>query len=246
MLKCLVLSPLALLLSCVLPARNATTSVVRSAAGADATPGAKEEYVMVTTAVSMPMYVNHDQATFYDRVHQTNRLSAGDAQAGITNIPTSVNTGLLRMPVGPAVSHVSRPTLTIFLPPANKATGMGIIVCPDFMVLVYPVISFADDIGHAGSRMNLLGSSPTPAQVRYFSNELQVSPQTPPTFLLHAGDDTVVPVANSIRFYEALRASSVAAELHVYAKGNHGFINNWPRDNWLERCRTWFLSNGWL
>jgi acetyl esterase/lipase len=76
---------------------------------------------------------------------------------------------------------------------------------PGFMILVYPVISFTDSIGHLGSRENLLGKSPSIEMIELYSNELQVNTKTPPTFLVHAVDDDVVKVANSMRFYEALK-----------------------------------------
>ena len=119
---------------------------------------------------------------------------------------------------------------------------------PDFMILLYPVISFSDSIGHRGSRDNLIGLHPDPSVVREYSNELQVTAQTPPTFLVHAGDDKAVPVANSIRFYEALQHNGVPAELHVYPKGGHGFGMNNPttKDQWTERLRNWLDAGGWL
>jgi acetyl esterase/lipase len=119
---------------------------------------------------------------------------------------------------------------------------------PDFMILVYPVISFSDSIGHRGSRDNLIGMHPDPSVVREYSNELQVTAQTPPTFLVHAGDDKTVPVANSLHFYEALQHNGVPAELHVYPKGGHGFGMNNPTtpDRWTERLRNWLDAGGWL
>jgi len=119
---------------------------------------------------------------------------------------------------------------------------------PDFMILLYPVISFSDSIGHRGSRDNLIGLHPDAALVREYSNELQVTAQTPPTFLVHAGDDKAVPVANSIRFYEALQHNGVPAELHVYPKGGHGFGMNNPTttDRWTERLRSWLVDGGWI
>ena len=119
---------------------------------------------------------------------------------------------------------------------------------PDFMILVYPVISFSDSMGHRGSRDNLIGMHPDPSVVREYSNELQVTAQTPPTFLVHAGDDKTVPVANSLHFYEALQHNGVPAELHVYPKGGHGFGMNNPTtpDRWTERLRNWLDAGGWL
>ena len=117
---------------------------------------------------------------------------------------------------------------------------------PDFMLLVNPVISFTDSLGHIGSRSYLLGDNPTCEQVRYFSNEWQVGPSTPPAFLVHSGADEVVPVANSLRFYEALRKNNVAAGLHVYARGEHGFLT-WPLfDEWFGRCINWMESMSFL
>jgi acetyl esterase/lipase len=117
---------------------------------------------------------------------------------------------------------------------------------PDFMILVYPVISLLDKIGHKGSASNLLGASPGIEKAKYFSNELQVSKTTPPAFLTHAGDDTVVPVSNSIKFYEALNANGIPSDLHIYAKGEHGYLKVPAFEEWFGRCRYWMQSNGLL
>ncbi|MBD2722731.1 alpha/beta hydrolase [Hymenobacter armeniacus] len=121
-------------------------------------------------------------------------------------------------------------------------------VRPAFLVLMYPVISFSDTLKHGGSRDNLLGKTPTPEQIRRYSNELQVSAQTPPTFLVHAQDDKTVPVNNSIVFYQACLRHGVPAELHLYPKGGHGFgLNNkTTKDLWTDRLRNWMDANGWL
>lgn len=119
---------------------------------------------------------------------------------------------------------------------------------PDFLILIYPVISFKDGIGHLGSRDQLIGKQPTTDKINYYSNETQVTAQTPPSFLVHASDDNVVPSSNSILFYEALMKYKIPAELHVYEKGGHGFglHNNTTSDDWMERCKNWLVSNGWL
>jgi acetyl esterase/lipase len=114
---------------------------------------------------------------------------------------------------------------------------------PDFMMLVYPVISFNDTLAHMGSRNNLLGRSPAADSIKFFSNELQVDKQTPPTFLVHAGDDKVVDVANSIKFYEALHKNGAPADLHIYTKGGHGFGSTPTFDEWFGRCLQWMKSN---
>ncbi|MEO5944793.1 MAG: prolyl oligopeptidase family serine peptidase, partial [Ferruginibacter sp.] len=75
-------------------------------------------------------------------------------------------------------------------------------------------------------------------------NELQVDSATPPTFLTHAGDDNVVDVDNSIDFYEALRHHKVAAEMHIYPKGGHGFI--FKHKEWIEPLFAWMKNNKWI
>lgn len=120
-----------------------------------------------------------------------------------------------------------------------------ISVRPDFMVLVYPVISSDTAISHAGSFRNLLGEHPDADLLRYYASELQVTEQTPPTFLVHAADDEVVPAANSIRFFEALLAQSVAAELHIYPTGGHGFALAEEEEilcGWLNLLADWLQS----
>jgi len=124
----------------------------------------------------------------------------------------------------------------------------GISVRPDFMILVYPVISFQTNIGHVGSRDQLIGPEITEENVTLYSNELQITEKTPPTFLVHAADDDAVPVANSIVFFQNLVAKKIPAEIHVYQKGGHGFglENKTSSDLWMDRCRNWMESNGWL
>ena len=93
---------------------------------------------------------------------------------------------------------------------------------PDFLVLVYPVISFTTPYAHRGSLRALLGDNPDPKLVESLSNELQVTAQTPPTFLFHTTTDTTVPAENSVLFYLALRKAGVPAEMHIYERGPHG------------------------
>lgn len=119
---------------------------------------------------------------------------------------------------------------------------------PDFMILIYPVISFNDSITHQGSKEQLLGKTPSPEKVKKYSNELQVTDQTPPTFLVHAGDDDAVNPQNSILFYEALIQHKIPAELHIYQSGGHGFGMKQKNKNelWMERCKNWMAVNGWI
>ena len=116
---------------------------------------------------------------------------------------------------------------------------------PDFLVLVYPVISMDAKITHMDSRKALLGASPSDSQIRFFSNELQVTKDTPPTLILHAADDRLVDVDNSIVFFEALRHAGVPVEARLFQKGQHGFFLM-PRDRWQAAIMDWLASSGWL
>jgi acetyl esterase/lipase len=129
-----------------------------------------------------------------------------------------------------------------------KAAHGATSVRPDFLVLLYPVISFSDSLMHAGSRTNLLGENPTTAQIRQYSSEQQVTSQTPPTFLVHAQDDPAVKVQNSLRFYEACLQQQVPVEMHLYPRGGHGFGLHNPTtpDRWMDRLRDWLVAGGWL
>jgi len=118
---------------------------------------------------------------------------------------------------------------------------------PDFAILSYPVISMLEPYVHLGSRRNLLGDKPDPALVQALSNELQVTSQTPPTFLFHTTEDQVVPVENSILFYLALRKAGVPVEMHIYQKGHHGvglaqgdpILRTWP-----DHLAAWLQIQG--
>ncbi len=115
---------------------------------------------------------------------------------------------------------------------------------PDFMLLLYPVITMNEEFTHMGSRGNLIGSEHNLKLVRKYSNELNVNAQTPPTFFILADDDKAVPPRNSIEFYSALKRNNVPAEMHIFQKGGHGFgmrqeglpANNWPNlfVDWLK------------
>jgi acetyl esterase/lipase len=119
---------------------------------------------------------------------------------------------------------------------------------PDFLVLCYPVISLTSFV-HQGSKRNLLGDNPDPKLVESMSNETQVTPQTPPTFLFHTNADTGVPAENSMMFFMALRKAGVPAEIHIYEKGPHGVglaqtdeaLSTWP-----SRLADWLRGRGLL
>ncbi len=114
---------------------------------------------------------------------------------------------------------------------------------PDFAVLVYPVVTMGGKT-HGGSRSNLLGPSPTPERIALFSNEKQVTDQTPPMYLAHAKDDGLVPPANSGDLYEALRAHKVAAEYLELPRGGHG-LNGYSGPMWAAwqaGCLEWLAK----
>lgn len=113
---------------------------------------------------------------------------------------------------------------------------------PDFSVLVYPVISFTEEYQHSGSRINLLGEDAEDSLVKHFSNELQVTENTPPAILIHSNDDKGVPVENSIAYYQALRSKGVNSELHIYPYGGHGYslaIGMGHLSTWPDRVIEW-------
>jgi acetyl esterase/lipase len=117
---------------------------------------------------------------------------------------------------------------------------------PAFMILGYPVVTMKKELTHGGSRTNLIGEHPTTEIENLYSNELQVSKNTPPTFIVHATDDKVVPVQNSVQLYKALQDKKVVAELDTFAVGGHGFgmrKRGIPVDNWPELLKTWLKNN---
>ncbi|WP_068772470.1 alpha/beta hydrolase fold domain-containing protein [Termitidicoccus mucosus] len=150
-----------------------------------------------------------------------------------------------------AGGHVASCAATLFDTGAGR-TGAPLDATsarPDFAVLVYPVISMRDDIGHRGSRNNLLGENPSAALIDFYSTDERITKNTPPTFLISGGDDKTVPVQNSIRFYLALRREGVPAEMHLYQNGAHGFGMKTDTGNaatWPARCEDWMRANGWL
>ena len=119
---------------------------------------------------------------------------------------------------------------------------------PDFLVLCYPVISFGP-LAHRGSVQMLLGNNPDPKLVENLSNELQVTAETPPTFLFHTTNDNTVPVENSVMFYMALRKAGVPAEIHIFERGPHG-VGLAPTDEalavWPSLLTNWLRVRGLL
>lgn len=117
---------------------------------------------------------------------------------------------------------------------------------PSFMILVYPIISFTDSLTSKITRAALVGKEPTAAQIGLFSADENVNSNTPPTFILHAGDDGVVSVKNSIALYLALEKHKVPAGLHIFPKGQHGFVLPPASTGWFDCCAQWLRENGWI
>lgn len=119
---------------------------------------------------------------------------------------------------------------------------------PDFAVLVYAVISMKDGVTDPGSMQVLLGPNPDPKLVASLSNETQVTPQTPPTLLVHAVDDDMVPIENSRLMYAALQKAGVPSALHEYPHGGHGFGFGPNQKNvppgWLDKACDWLKAQG--
>jgi acetyl esterase/lipase len=120
---------------------------------------------------------------------------------------------------------------------------------PDFLLLIYPVITMKDPYTHAGSRRNLLGPNPSPELIERYSTDTQVTKNTPPAFLLTTFEDGSVPAENSIGFFEAMHRAGVPAELHVYEKGAHGIglrPGFGPTSDWPKLSEQWLRLHGWL
>ncbi|MDY3069869.1 MAG: alpha/beta hydrolase [Parabacteroides sp.] len=109
---------------------------------------------------------------------------------------------------------------------STAATHFDSETRPDFQILFYPVVTMDKDLTHGGSRKNLLGKNPSNELVEKYSNEKQVTSQTPPAFIMHSSDDKVVPVENSVNYYLALVKNNVPASLHIYPIGGHGWGYN--------------------
>jgi len=115
---------------------------------------------------------------------------------------------------------------------------------PAFMMLVYPVITMGPQ-GHNDTRVNLLGSDPSQADIELLSNELQVTAQTPPTFLVHSTKDSCVPVSHSRMFHAALQAQGIPAEYFELQSGDHGLgcgkSVEW--EQWQAACAQWLKAH---
>ena len=145
-----------------------------------------------------------------------------------------------------AGGHLAATASTHFVKPVGENADET-NVRPDFSILVYPVITMKE-FGHQGSSQQLIGKNPSTELIELYSNETQITKETPPVFLVHAGDDNAVPVKNSLSYYEACQKNGVSASLVIYPKGGHGFgmNNKTTKDKWMDNVRNWMDSMGWL
>jgi acetyl esterase/lipase len=150
-----------------------------------------------------------------------------------------------------AGGHLAASAGTLFDHPAGK-TGApldAISARPDFLILMYPVITMADPGAHAGSRRALFGNHPAPELLALMSLEKQVTTATPPTLLIHTQADQSVPIGNSLLFFEALTRAGVPAEFYAFEHGAHGMGMNpglGTASDWPRRAEAWLRERGLL
>lgn len=141
-----------------------------------------------------------------------------------------------------AGGHLASTASTHFKTQVGEITDAAISVRPDFSLLIYPVITFDKLNTHSGTRENLVGMNPTAEQIKLYSNELHVTAETPPAFLISTTDDGVSP-ENSILYFEACRKNKVSVEMHIYEKGGHGYGMKkkgiGPVETWPDRLEDW-------
>ncbi len=146
-----------------------------------------------------------------------------------------------------AGGHLAASAATLFDNPAGR-TGAALDAVsarPDFVMLLYPVITMALPVTHAGSRKALLGAAPSAQLVKLMSADQQVSPATPPTLLIHSQDDGAVPVENSILFFQALTRAHVPAEMYIFEHGGHGMgmrAGLGTASSWTRRAEEWLSA----
>jgi acetyl esterase/lipase len=151
---------------------------------------------------------------------------------------------------GSAGGHLTACAGTLYDAPEGR-TGAAldkVSARPDFILLIYPVITMMEPYVHAGSRQALLGNHPSTELLELLSVERHVTRETPPAFLVSTMADTTVPVENALMFYQALRRAKVSAEMHLYPQGTHGSSDPkfGPVSNWPHRAEEWLRFNGWL
>ncbi len=182
-------------------------------------------------------------------VENTETVALMDAQQAIKLIRDRAdefkinpdNVGIMGFSAGGHLASSLGTHYSVPLIPNKENTNLR----PNFMVLGYPVISFSDSLAHKGSRENMLGKNASEEKKILYSNELQVTAATPPTFLIHATDDKSVKVENSIQFFLALQKNKVPSEILLVQKGGHGFgLHNAAEPiDWFSQVFVWMKAN---
>ncbi len=188
----------------------------------------------------------------YRLPYSHHEIPSGDARQTMRIVRANANEwGIDPNKIGIAGSsaggHLASTAGTVFdLGNKQSADPIEKMSCrPDFMLLLYPVISFNEAIGHMGSRKNLIGEGNDWKLARQYSNELNVTKDTPPTFLILADDDKTVLPQNSVDFYLALKKFDIPAEMHIFQEGGHGFgmtKKNLPVDQWPDLFYNWLKA----
>lgn len=187
------------------------------------------------------------------------RVALDDARRGVQTIrmladSLGLDVGKVAVMGFSAGGHLAASAAVHYLE-ADSTSGTAVAAYssrPDLSIPVYPVLIMEDsDAAHQGSINNLLGPKPWPADLLAYHNlPERVHADVPPTFLVHAGDDRVVPIENSLRYYAALKKAGVPADLHVYAKGGHGFGSarqkKIPVREWMTALLNWFADHDFV
>ncbi len=171
-----------------------------------------------------------------------------DAQQALRYIRKNVSTwnidthkiGIMGFSAG---GHLASTAGTHFAKQYGEMIDTSISVRPDFMILGYPMISYQEGIYPTGMENRLLGKNPLKQEIDLFSNELHVTPKTPPTFIFLSADDFLSP-SNSISFFTALQKNKVPVELHIYEKGGHGYAMTKKQRGHVEQWDK--EMEGWL
>lgn len=149
-----------------------------------------------------------------------------------------------------AGGHLATTVLTHFDYGVRTGDAIDKLGCrPDFGIVAYAVIALGESYTHKGSQRNLLGENPDSEVLHSLSNEKQVTPKTPPCFVWHTAEDTVVPAENSLRFYSALVRNGSPSELHIFPSGRHGIglAKQFPgADAWPSLAQKWLVRREML
>jgi acetyl esterase/lipase len=162
-------------------------------------------------------WANGADAPVHDAMRATRLLRTRAAKNGKTSLPI----GVIGFSAGGHLCArlITEPGLNY----SRRDAADDLSARPDFAVLMYPVIATTGAHAHAGSAKQLLTAGVSASDLERYSPHLNVTGQTPPTMLVHAADDTSVPVENSLLMYDALRKARIRSELHVFDSGGHGF-----------------------